>query len=205
MMRPCSPLRRPGNYGATGCVFRRLAPAGVLPPVLERSESKGLSCANDATRKTAWIPACARPRSAFIVGGQARRTRIDNNSRAPQMVLDDAICFAVPDHVIRHVRVQAVDEPGDYRASAVQFRNGPQIVRVQPTLHEHAVYLLADPTVESVCEVFDYASGRQHYSFQFAEFVVRPLGAILCESAITRRRSCEPVRERLLKPKQGPP
>nr|WP_232463856.1 hypothetical protein [Methylovulum psychrotolerans] len=76
--------------------------------------------------------------------GDAAVSGVDDQTRAAEVVTDDAVGGAIFGQVVRHVGFAGVDEAADYLVVAVQFGDGVELVLVEETLHQHAVDGFAD-------------------------------------------------------------
>lgn len=88
------------------------------------------------------------------------------------MIADDAILGTAFNHVIRHVGLGAVNEPRHYIARAIQLRHRIELVLIQKPLYQRSVYLLTDPPIAAIDDVFDHRAVFQGDFAQVAEDVV---------------------------------
>ena len=64
---------------------------------------------------------------------------VHHESWATYVIGDDALGHTILDQVIRHVSVRAVDKAGDESATAIECRDGVELVLIQDALYQQAL------------------------------------------------------------------
>ena len=105
---------------------------------------------------------------------------VDHQSRTAQMIADDAVGDAVPDHITRYIGFFRIHKPTHNLAAAVQFGDGVERVLVEESLCEQAVDFFANAPILGIDDIVNEHITRQGHLHQVTEDVVVIMGGYTC-------------------------